>query len=516
MKNIQSIYCKTGRLRIVAFLILLSFSACRKYIAEFEYQPINDVVVKDVDVTGTVSLKIGDTLRLNPQISQSQLANAANLSYLWTSYESGDVVNAPKSELSKEKNLVLPIKSPLVLGKLYLINFQVLDKTTGVSSYKQYRLSVVNEFNEGWIIVEDRPEGADFSMLLPDRRVIRNIFTTINGRLPGKALRVEISSGPIMDDVSPNRRKMYMVTEDAATELDYLTFSKTYDFKSLFFKAPEVIKPSYMNWFQQSGIGSIINDGKLHINVVGGFPGAKKWATQLLAPQIGPNYKLAPFVANGLVMFAGNITDQTPQYYTVVVYDQISKRFYAGINPIMQLSEFPAVRSTVFNMNNVGMEMLYMDLTTTSFVYNAVMKDAANDYYFLQFRTTFTNASPVITLAKNKLTAPNIQNFSSASTSFASQHMFYSVGNQIYRYELLSNTSKLQYTFPANEKIMQVRCVAPLGNAGNSLGVATWDGVEGRFYRFPINTAAPNAFEISTYDQSYGGFGKIVDIKYKN
>lgn len=518
MKNIQSIYTKTMRYQLMALLVLLCFSACRKYNSEFEYNAINDITVNDTNIVGNISLKIGDTLELKPQISQSQLSDEANLEYLWTSYEQLSTINAPISEIARTRNLKMPIGFPFALGKSYLINYKVFDKTTKVSIYRQYRLNVVNDLIEGWLISEDTPEGGDFSMILPSGRVIYNLYSTINGPTNDKAVKAQISSLMIDDGVSPNRKKMYMVTENSATELDYLTFTKTYDFNALFFKAPEVIKPTYMNWSTLSGgaLGSIINDGRLHTSFIGGFPGAKKWSGQLVAQGVGLNYRLAPFVANGIAPFNSTITNTTPQYYQALVYDQMSKRFFAGVYPITELVSLPASRSTLFDMNDVGMEMLHMDVGGATYVYNMVMKDAKNDHYFMQIRTTFSIANPSLTLIKNKLTTPDIQNFSSASTSFISPYMFYSAGNKVYRYEPGSNGSKLQHTFPANEQVVQVRCVPPLGEAGFNVGVATWDGVQGRFYRFPLALGGPTAMEIGDYDAVYEGFNKIVDIQYKS
>lgn len=516
MKNIQSIY-KTKWFQFFSILMILSLAACRKYASEFEYHAINEISLRDTSVTAAISVKIGDTLRLNPQISQTELKEEANLEFRWTSYESGADINAPISEISKERNLKMAVGFPFALGKSYLINYRVTDKTTGISRFKQYTVTVVNDLVEGWIITEDGSDGADFSMLLPDGRVVHNLYSTINGPLKDKAIRTEMSTALIDDGVSPNRKKIYFMTENAATELDYLTLTKTYDYKSLFFTPPTVIKPTYMNWSSLSGtfIGSIINDGKLHISITGGFPGSKKWSGQLVAPEVGLNYKLAPFVANGRSALTTPITNTSAQYYQELVYDQLNKRFFAGISPITALIALPANKSTLFDMNNVGMEMLHMDAGGMTYQYNVVMKDGSNDRYFMQIRTTYSIASPSLTLVKRKMDAPDIQNMSSASTSFISQHLFYGAGNKVYRYEPSSNTTKLQYTFPGTEQVLQVRCVRPIGAAGFNIGVATWDGTQGKLYLFPIEMSGANVEGISEYSASYAGFKNIVDIQYK-
>lgn len=262
-------------------------------------------------------------------------------------------------------------------------------------------------------------------------------------------------------------------------------------------------------------MGSIINDGKLHTNIVGGFPGSKKWSGQLVAAEVGLNYKLAPFVANGIYVPTGQVTGTTPQYYQAIVYDQLNKRFFAGVYPITQLIAFPANRSTLFDLNNVGMDMVHMDLGGGNYLYNMIMKDASNDYYFMQVRTTFSMNVPAITMTKHKMNVPDMNAFSSASTSFISPYMFFSTANKVYRYEPGSNTAKLQHAFPANEQVVKVRCVAPLGEAGFNVAVATWDGIQGRLYLFPLALGGPNAMEISNYSKVYSGFKKIVDVQYK-
>jgi hypothetical protein len=392
MKNIQAIYNKTGWIHFFSMLLLLGLSACRNYVSEFEYNAINEVAVKDTNVVSAISAKIGDTLRLNPQLSQSQLGDETNLEFFWTSYEQGGAVNAPITEISRERNLTMPVGFPFALGKNYLINYRVFDKTTNISRYRQYTLTVVNDLVEGWIITEDDPEGADFSMLLPNGRVIHNLYSTINGPLKDKAIRTELSFPVIDDGISPNRKKMYFVTENNAVELDYLTFTKTYDYNFLFFKAPGVVKPTYINWYSLANggnLGSIINDGKLHVSVTGGFPGSKKWAGQLVAPEVGLNYRLAPFIANGRAALTTPITNTSAQYYQELVYDELNKRFFAGTVPITALTALPANKSTLFDMNNVGMDMLHMDAGSMTYQYNLVMKDNLNDRYFVVVNLKF-------------------------------------------------------------------------------------------------------------------------------
>lgn len=510
MKTIQNIH-KAFRYELLAFLSgMMLLSACSKYNGEMEYHAINEVSLSKEDAVGSIPKKIGDSLKLTPKIVQKDATDEKNLSYLWTSYEIQ--TNNKPDTLSTDRNLKMEVKFPFVLGKSYMITFRAKEGNTGVSTYLQYIVNVVNDLREGWMVMEDRPEGADFSMVLPDHRIFRNLYSTLNGApVKERPVKLDLSFEVVTDGISPASRKIYMLTEKKGTELDYLTLTNKYPFESLLFRSPDVVKPTYMNWSAISvgnQIGTIVNDGKLHIAIVGGFPGGKKWGEQLLVTEgTGLNYNLFPFVAVGGATAGANIN------YQIMVYDNLNKRFYGGKTPITSLTPFSTAASSVFDLNNVGMEMLYMGASPVANQYNAIMKDASGDSYFLQFKTNYTAAAPVLTTAKIKMNAPEIGNFAGAGASYITPHIFYGAGNKIYRYEPGSNSTLLQYAFAANEQITAVYCPIPL--IAPTVAVATWNGTESKLYTFEISFVGPSVGQIQNYSKVYGGFAKIVDVKYK-
>lgn len=505
MKRIQLKYSL-----FLFFTLSLLGQGCKKVKNDFNYDPVNKLSITEPSSGKATDIKLGQSLLFSPVITGTKDLDPANLAYEWSVYEiTQEMLNAPISVLSREHDLNLVVGAPFALGKLYNLTLKVTDNKTGVSAFIFYTLSVVNDFSQGWMVLEDNPGGGDFSMVLPNGTIFRNVYSALNGsKLPGKPLALEISSYVVTDDVTAASKKIYAIGENFGMELNFITLTPKFDFPFLFYKAPDVVKPTLANWFLGPSMGVIINDGKMHVNIAGGFPGAKKWAGFLLAPGQGLNYSLAPYVASGSLSSPGRLFNQ------LIVYDQIGKRFYAVNSPATAMTAFEPQASTVFDMNNVGMTMLFMEEAPSS-NFNAIMKDALNDNYLLQFKSgPYTTAAPAITLTRKKIIVPGGTPISGFGASKISSHLFYATENKIYLYEPASGISTLQYTFPASEKVTLLRAPSP-AFVPAQIAVITWNGTESKMYVFPQFVNGSTVGQIATPNATYTGFGKVIDLDYK-
>lgn len=480
-------------------LLLLMYMAggCYKDNGNYDYHAINQLSLADTNHRTAINVNFEDTLRLEPQIGQSLTKDESGLSFEWSVYNTSpdQPANAPITILSRERNLAVKVVYPFTLGGQFNVLYKVTDQATNVSSYFTYVVRVVNKFSQGYVVMEEVEGGSDFSMILLNGEVVKNIYSGLNGApLPGKPRSIYLTTFPIFDDVSVGSKKMYMLTENGGIELDYVTLSRRFGLEALFYKAPPALDPSHMKWYV-GNVGFLINNGKLNINLIGGFPGAKKFGETLLTPTGDLNYQLAPFSTGGNT-----------------VYDNLGKRFYSVAGSGTTLNTFPAQASTLFDMNNLGMDMLYMSESSITTEGDVLVKDAGGTVYYLRIKTNTTTASPVATLKMEPLTnSPGIDRLAAASSSVVSPHLFYGSDNKVYRYETTSNTTQLQYTFPDNEKIVLMKCPLPfLGYP--QLVVVTRNGTESKVYFFEISVTG----SISTYNGVYGGFGKIVDLDMKS
>lgn len=492
-------------------LLMIVLVACHKDHGNYDYSDINELSVTDPTSVQRIFVNQGDTLRLNPVINQTMPSN--DLSYAWFMYN-----NSPQSDytmrrdtIARTQNLAFRVTGDLfVLGENYRVTVKVTDNKTGVSAVRQYDITVSNKYATGWMFLEEKASGADVSMILPDNSVEKSIYSLLNPGAPlGKPVSITATRFDVTDDMSTPGRRIYIQTVNDAIELSSLTLAKKFDIGYLFFAKPTTVKPTYIGWsgYLDGGVvrqrmGIAINNGKVHTNMVGGFPGIKKWGEAIINPAGVYDYEIEPYVAGGTPYSAT---------YPVIVYDKKYKRFYSVGNNA--LAAFPAAASTVFDMNNVGMDLLLMDSANVVDRYNAVMRDG-NTPYLLQFRGVAETGDPVITIAKIAMNAPGITGASALASSTLTPHIFYAVGNKISKYETTSNTSTDLFTFTAGETVtkMDYQKGTAAGEGQQRLVVATWNGTEGKVYYFNISSVGDLG---TNYTHVFNGFNKIIDFVYK-
>ncbi|MDA3616531.1 PKD-like family lipoprotein [Polluticaenibacter yanchengensis] len=501
-------YIHKVNLLLVAIVLLIS--ACYKDKGNYDYETINSITVTDSAAASKIYLFHDDTLKLNPTVNQT--LPTSDLSYLWFVYNNStnSAYNLPRDTIATTKNLSHIIKSDIfVLGEVYKLTLKVTDNITGVSSFILYDLEISNKYGTGWLLLENNNDKGDFSMVLPNNTAERNLYSLLNtGSTLGKPVSITSSPFSVTDDLSTPNRRIYIQTENDAIELNNLTLTKKFDIGYLFFAKPQIVKPGFIGWtgylsgttlYQR--IGLAVNNGLVHTNMVGGFPGIKKWGEALPNPDGKYDYEVAPF-------FAG-ATIYSPTY-TNVVYDKKYKRFYSiGTNALVAFS--PSA-GTHFDFNNVGLDFIALDSSNITNQYNAVLKDGSTAY-LLQFKTVAATGDPVVSVGKTLMNAAGIATATSVASSTITPHIFYSAANELYRYESTSNTYLKAYSFAANENVTAIDYQKFVPGTGNQrLVVATWNGTEGKFYYFDISTLGTLS---TNYTNVFTGFKKIIDIAYK-
>lgn len=500
--------------------VLVLLSGCYKDDSNEGMTPINKIEVTDVKSTSVLTVFQGDTLKLSPKLDQSIAKNMDQLEFKWVIYNSNGAVSlaSPRSDLASGYELKQHIDgTAFVLGEPYVIRFTVTDKASRVTYYLNYNIAIGNKYVNGWITLEDNAGKGDLSFVFPDHSVEHGIYSDRNTTVLTGPKKLQMVPFTVTDDMSTSGKRLYILSESGSQEYNYLTMVKKFDYSYEFFAAPAIQKPAVMTWFsteplggtrRSSSLGLVINNGKAHTNLVGGFPGIKKWGDVALTPENNINYSLAPFAVGG-------------PSYPAIVYDNTSKRFFhiRGFNPSPvagSLETFPSGSSSgvssVFDMNNVGMTMAFLDSADVLHEYSAVMKDESNIPYILRFKTANTTQAPIITLKKTQMNAPGILDYAAAAGSTSTPHIYYANGNVISRYETSSNTVLDTYSMPAGENVTAMRYAKySLANGGPRLAVATWNGVEGKVYYYALNSVG----SLGAYTHLVTGFKKVVDLVYK-
>ena len=500
MKRIQTFY-----MLMLAALLALTVSSCYKDKGNYKYSAVNQLSIRidTIASDATITVNQADTLRLNPVITQTLGKDESKFTYEWMIFDNAptSVYSSPQIVIATSRNLQAVIAEPnFTLGQRYRMSFKVTDTTTGAISFFAFNIAVSNRFAKGWIFLEDLPNGGDFSMLLPGGAIVHNVFAQTNPGVnmgAGVPVRLDISVMDVNDAITSGSKKIYIHHPGNAIELSYQTLKKKFDIANVFFNPPAVMKPQALTWFSPTvqpntaSLGVMVNNDKVYIAEIGGYPGAKKFGGALMTPAGNNDYTATPWIASGLSF--------------PIVYDSKYRRFYI-VRPT-KLDNLPDTVSTVISLNNLGMDMVNMDESNVPRAYNVILKDNAGVRQLL--RITFSPSSYVLTSFIQPMTAPGIENATAIASTTGSPHIFYGVGSLLYRYETTSNTSTQPFTFPAGETIVKIKC-----QAGTEMVIATWDGSTGRVYRFGIT--ATGAFTGNTYSAVYTGFGRVIDIGYKN
>ncbi|TCC99232.1 hypothetical protein EZ444_00690 [Pedobacter hiemivivus] len=494
---------------------MVFLSSCYKDKSTLALTELNKVGLSDPKTLTTLNVFQGQVLNLKPTLSQSLSDKMDQLEFEWSAYDNSTTSSyvVPEAIISKEYELKYLVNGdPFTLGQRYLLRLTVKDKSTGLKSFLNYNLLIGNRYGTGWLVLEDKAGKGDLSFVFTDNAVEHGIYSDRNTTQLIGPKKLELTPFAITDDISASGKRLYILADNGSQEYNYLTMVKKFDYAFEFFSAPSIIKPQVMTWTSPStnsanrsgGLGVVINNGKMHSNLIGGFPGIKKWGDVALNPEGNTNYNLAPFATGG-------------NSYPAIVYDNTAKRFYnvRGYSPTPiagSLEAFPSAASTEFDMNNVGMTMIFQDSADVVKEFNAVMKDGNNQAYLLRYKTEKTDLAPRITLKKELMNAPGILNYTAASGSTSTPHIYYGNANTVSRYETSSNVVVETYSFPAAEQVTSIKYAKyTAGSTSARLLVATWNGTEGKLYYFTIT----NVGGMGSYTNVFNGFGKIVDLAYK-
>lgn len=496
------------KIKYTLVLIVLStfFVSCYKDKGNYDYKEITPLLITDKGQTEKIFIRQGEKLLLTPDVNLN--GNTNELTFEWFVYLNSASASYVQDSTKISTQQVLDyVVDPTIfnIGEDYKLTYKVTHRTTGLSYFYFYQLTVADLFTTGWVFLQDKSNLAELSMILKNGDIYHNIYSQRNPSHPIRNPKsLTISPRSISDGVSSDGKKFYIVGKDDAIELNGTTMQKRFDFEYLFFTAPTGRQASYIAWAGSDGnnLGVLINAGNLHTNIVGGFPGAKKFGPQLASPENSYDYTLAPQLISGYLY---------SDTYNIIMYDQRNKRFYDVTSTALKKFDDAAMDKSIFDMNKVDLDLIKLDSSNVLTMRNAIMKDDKGAGFLLQFNTTRTSGMPIITVNKQQINSPEIAAATDVSCSTLSPHLYYATGPKLYCYEVPSDTYALAHNFGA-EMVTRVKFEKHgYGNAKPRLIVTTWDGNEGKVYFFKLETDG----RVGALEKTIKGFGKIIDLAFK-
>ncbi|MGQ7856303.1 PKD-like family lipoprotein [Pedobacter sp. WC2501] len=460
----------------VLLLCCASLWSCKKN-QDFTYKELNDL---NIEATSDFSITQFDTLKIDPQITQSKPAGEG-FSYQWKIYSTTAVEGIYPKVLSTSKTLNAVIAfPPLRYG--YTLEYKATNSVTGVSAFKIFTVKVNSAFQQGWIVSSTAAGKAQLGFIRSDYKVFYNPAESVNQTtFPGNAV-----GAFVYYNSDGSRFGVSFFTDNGSYRFganDFLRSGKsTIDFKPVkdkfTFDVSKFTTEEYL-----------INDGSLYAASMLDEP-----ADVIYTDRIPGDYELFPKVI-------------TSTYFSTYFYDNKYKRFMSV--PFGNFSLTPTFGSstTSFNMGNTGMVMVgAMDgakkSSTQEFFF--VMQDTNSD------RFLYSLSGAVPGLNQKFMNSPEIAAAKSFAASLTLRQLYYATDNNIYLYDILAKTSRLVYTFPSVSKIKQIQMDQ---TDSKTLVVATNNAAGGEVFFFKLSNQGD--FINGTFDKKIDGFGEISNIAYR-
>lgn len=530
---------------------------CYKDEGHYDYHELNEISVVS-PVEGTYfAVDRYDTLRIDPQLAFSQGAiDESQLEYKWEMYLDDWANTEAKSVVLGEQRTLNAVIARPESTTNYALVLNVKEKLTGSAYRFKYQVNIQPSVLSGLMVLQDDQGRCRLDYLastyaepsFTQNRHLRDVYASANdGRsLIGTPRGVSFSL-VTKSSYEPQVKNLYVWTDREVARISSSDFTEEYTDADLFMVTPDAINVANVDRSSMYGYSTVmVNNGDVHllnqqVTMTYGYQFSRK---------LNPNssltgeLKFAPWVYQ-----ADMFGSQTG--YDAILYDEVGKRFVKIANaiqaepPLMAFNEQDEdVKTTLFDVNNIGMDMLWMGRNYGALAY-AVFVDNLGKRHL--YRMRFNVASTTTDASGETVVNPQVYrqaaakfDFSAAEGGdeailfecgrFAANTMIYATPRNLYTYDFNARRSiLLNDPFPEDEQITAMRIynveyyTANLQEVkGTLLYVATWNGTEGKVYEFPINRTT---LRLNNRDDADGnlkrpynvftGFGRVVDMCVK-
>ncbi|WP_197084066.1 PKD-like family lipoprotein [Sphingobacterium sp. Ag1] len=497
---------------IISFLMACMFlGGCKKDLGNYNYSQINELDTI-TELPNEVTALVGKDLLLTPKIQFTQDSKFIedNYQYQWTYIGPNGLGGQEIFSLSEEKNL--NIKMNLVAGS-YLAYFSVTDKQTGIKYTRPFKLKVVNEINEGWIMMNEANGKARVDMLVLNSN---NTFDLYNDVLAYTGSELKLTGKPVMTYtystgllLGPDKISygLYFGTTTGTTKVDPNTFKWTKTMGLSYEMIGTIPDGFYADVIQQRNGSSsyLIGGGNAYfydraLNIFYSSP-----INYIAAEE--KSFEVAPFIG-------GRHTDVSNP---VTLYDKTNRRFVRHVSTASTCTTLidPDKDLKLFSFKT-GLDMVYMRWMA----YNggeifAILKEPnGSKKYLARF-----NAVSTAQTYYNEITGTDIDKAEFFAFNPEFGYLFYSAGGKIYEYDMTYKTSKLMVDL-GDKKVSYLNFYefknSTKYTSGNKLMVGFYDpnkadGTEGSLNIYTVPGLNANI----VLDKSYTGFGRLKNLTYR-
>lgn len=418
---------------IPAFLILILFSySCVKDRSPLEIGKLNEVTIKGIADTITVSM--GDTLKISPVLEMSNGSNAS-YEYLWYSFTTNMQFTA--DTLSKEKNIVAPIK---IVPGTYSLVYRVMDRSTGIFYKSTVTMIVVNDFTPGIMVLgEDQGKAVLNFLNTANGKYITDVYKKSNGNEVLGTNPVSVSYYA-KNYSMPAEVLVLCKDQRGGVFADPITFTKIRDLRNSFYVPLEGTGNVEVSKY-------VIRGGNLQdYIIIDGKPGNRSVNAGDLLFKPG-------LLSNGDYYASSQVFNDINSKRSTF-YDTIGKRLLAHNNTFGSLNSFKASGTdNIIDPNNIGLDILYAGGAGGTDFFGVFKSPEAQEYFILRMQINALNLSfTAIDKYAMSGTDINMAKAFASSPSFAN-YLFYAVDSKCYVYNLLTKSGGLLFDMGADYSI---------------------------------------------------------------
>ena len=554
----QTVNSRKGGVALLCLALaqLLMLHSCYEDKGNYDYTELNEISVVTPTAGTHFAVDRYDTLRIEPQLAftKGQMAEE-QLSYKWEMYLN-DWANteAQSLVLCEERTLNTMITRPASTTD-YALVLTVTDRQTGVAYRTHYSLSIQPSVLSGLMVLQDDGGRCRLDYLASTyaepafaaNRHIKDAYAAANNGQSLKGTPRGVSFSLVeKSSYEPQVKNLYVWTDQQVARVSSADFTLEHADNDLFMVAPDVIDVSQIERSQSNNYVTImVNNGQARaLNQQATLSYGYQFSRELKPnSSLTGEMRFAPWVYQPELF--GSQTG-----YCAILYDEIGKRF---VKVASNYDAEPAIfafneqeednKTTYFDVNNIGMDMLWMGRNYGALAY-ALFTDGTKRHLY---RMRFNVASTTTDANGNEEVNPQIYRQAAAKYDFsaaeggdealflecgryAANTLIYATPRNLYSYDF--NAQKailLNDPFPEGEEITAMKIynveyyTANLqAVSGTLLYVATWNGTEGKVYEFPINRTT---LRLNNRDDADGnlkapynvftGFGRVVSMCVK-
>lgn len=502
----------------IIFLQLCLYS-CSKDLGNYDYQDINELT-EIGGIEASYNALTGQPIQIIPELkfTKDPTVTEDNYLYEWLSLDDAISIEVGRRRLiSTSRNLDTILNLP---ASNYTFYYRVTEKSTGIQWRKSFKVHITTDIRNGWLVLNDINGTARLDMLnyLEDE----SNFYHYNDILSSTASGIELKSKPVSVAYVYNRDlftsaftdRIYVSTDSGTHSINNQVFTWSNHRKLDL----EVMRPLPEDYHAKK----VLPTGSSALTYLHDSEGVIGVENLTQALMYGPT--LNRLNTGGMI----EVSPHLAVHYRInsnyiVMFDPAARRFlvHSGTS---QVSFVPSSSDTdIFNPADVGKDLRYFEFTPSlNGHYFAVLKDTNSDkHYVLRFARAST--SVFTPLSYEEITdAPDIAQATSFAVDPVSAYLFYQSGSKVYQHDPFSKTTKLVLDLGTrNISLMKYYRTARYHTTprymeyASKLLVCSYEDINpstsGKMELYNV----PSGNQNLTLYQSFDGFGKIVDVSYR-